>query len=122
VSYQLQRKRPGADGGGRWEVLEEFPSAQAANGMKGHLLAKGTEGEIRVVPTPQPAALFAVGPGGREVPESGEAECYVYTPLGEAAGAFRRWLGRPTEGELIARAWLKGVPLSRVQGPGPSRA
>ncbi|TAM89789.1 hypothetical protein EPN42_06990 [bacterium] len=122
MSYQLQRKRTDPEGGERWEVLEEFPSLQAANGMKGHLIGKGDQGELRIAPTPLPAALFAVAPGGREVPEGGEPEFYIYTPLGDAAREFRRWLGRPTEGELLARAWLKGVPLGRLKPPEASQA
>lgn len=122
MSYQLQRKRADAQGAELWEVLGEFPSMQAANGMKGHLMAKGTEGTLRVVPTPQPAALFAVGAEGREVPVGGEPECYVFTGLGEMAQAFRRWLQRPTEGQLLAKAWLRGLPLRRLQPPGSSRA
>ncbi|TAM76390.1 hypothetical protein EPN44_05680 [bacterium] len=90
--------------------------------MKGHLIGKGGQGELRVVPTPQLAALFAVAPGGREVPEGGEPECYVYTPLGDAARGFRRWLGRPTEGELLAQAWLKGVSIGRLKSPEAGQA
>src|SRR5579872_1245949 len=122
MSYQLRRKHVDEQGVERWEVLGEFPSIQAANGMKGHFIGKGLQDELRVVPTPRPAALFAVGPGGREVPRGGGPECYVFTPLGEAAREFRRWLGRPTEGQLLARAWLKGVPLPRLRTPNSGRA
>ncbi|TAM57775.1 hypothetical protein EPN52_12245 [bacterium] len=121
MSYLLQRKCAGPDGGERWEIVEEFPSLQAANGMKGHLIGKGGQGELRVVPAPPPSALFAVGRDGRDLAQGSEPECYVYAPLGDSAREFQHWLRRPTEGELLARAWLKGVPSERLKAPGSSR-